>query len=119
MNHQEIMAIVHSDVRYKDWMFFIGTTKTGPLGAPVVWLQVRFETIDVTTGKPYIAHGRKWLMSEHMVKSEVIATALKAVLGAEEHEARELFKYKGKAIFNPHIDVEMLHAACDTVETRE
>lgn len=114
MNHQEILALVNSDVRYKDWMFFIGTTKTGAM-----WLQVRFETIDVTTGKPYIAHGRKWLLNEHMVKSELVATALKAVLAAEEHEARELFKYKGKAIYNPHIDVEMLAAACDTVETRE
>lgn len=53
-----------------------------------------------------------------MVKSEVVATAMKAVLAAEEHEARELFKYRGKAIFNPHIDVDALAGVCEKVETR-
>ena len=91
---------------------------TGAQNGPL-FLQVKFVTVNVVTGLPYTALGRKWLLSEHMVKSEIVATAMKAVLAAEEHEARELFKYKGKAIYNPHIDVEMLAAACDTMETRE
>jgi hypothetical protein len=45
-----------------------------------------------------------------MTRSEVVQTALKAVLSAEEHEARERFLYKGKAVFGPHFDVDVLHS---------
>jgi len=51
---------------------------------------------------------RKWRLSTYMTKSELVQTALKAVLTAEEHEARETFHYKGEAIFGPHFDIEEL-----------
>jgi hypothetical protein len=37
-----------------------------------------------------------------------VRTALKAVLTAEEHEARERFLFRGRAIFGPNIDVDGL-----------
>jgi len=52
--------------------------------------------------------GRKWLLSQHMTDSEIVQTALLAVLVCEEHEARERFRYRGAAIFGPHQDVEDL-----------
>jgi hypothetical protein len=115
MNADEIKAIV-SNIEYKDWTFRI-LQATGAQDGPL-FLQVKFVTVNVVTGLPYTALGRKWLLSEHMVKSELVGTALKAVLAAEEHEARELFKYNAKAIFNPHIDVDALRAACDTIDAR-
>lgn len=48
-------------------------------------------------------------MTIHNTKTEIVMTALKAVLAAEEHEARERFKYRGEAIFSPHVDVDDLY----------
>jgi len=49
--------------------------------------------------------GRKLYISQHMCDSEVIQTALCAVLMFEEHEAREWFTYQGEELYGPHIDV--------------
>lgn len=69
-----------------------------------LWLQPVF--VDSISEEPQ--SGRKWRLSEHMTKSEVVLTAWKAVLTAEEHEARERFRYRGARIFGPHIDVDVL-----------
>jgi hypothetical protein len=49
---------------------------------------------------------RKWYVSPHMTKSEVVQTAFKMVVTAEEHEAREQFQFRGVPIFNPHFNVD-------------
>lgn len=58
------------------------------------------------------------MLSPNMTKSELVQTAMKAVLAAEEHEAREHFRYRGKCIFGPHIDVDGLLAVCDDLDAR-
>lgn len=95
-----------ADVDYKDWGFEV-REKEGCL-----FLQITFLAPDNDNpgSKLEIQRGRKWLLSEHMTKSEFIQTALKAVLTAEEHEIRERFTYKGEAIFGPHFDIEVLRA---------
>ncbi len=61
--------------------------------------------------------GRHWRLSEHMTDGELVQTAFKAIMTALEHEARERFTYKGKAIFGPHLDVDKLvEIAGETVE---
>ncbi len=93
-----------NEINYKDWSFFIGVK------GEVMYLQVQFleaDNYDSNSAKE-IQKGRKWLISQHMTKSELIQTALKAVITAEEHEIRELFTYKGAAIFGPHFDVDEL-----------
>ena len=87
---------VLSEVHYKDWRFYVAQSGGRH------YLQVRFDG----------QHGRKWLLSPHMTRSEVVATALKAVLTAEEHEAREEFTYLGEAVFGPHLDVDALYDVC-------
>src|SRR5687768_12140871 len=62
--------------------------------------------------------GRKWYVSPYATESEVVQTALKAVLTFLEHEAREQFHYKGKAIFGPHLDVEALLQLADQTSHR-
>ena len=62
--------------------------------------------------------GRKWLLSDHMTEGEVVQTCLMAVLAAEEHEAREAFEYKGKAIFGPHLSMDQLLTIADETEFR-
>lgn len=63
-------------------------------------------------GQPYPWRGRKWRLSPHMTKSEVVQTAFAALMAAVEHEAREQFLYMDRAIFHPHYDVDRLHALC-------
>jgi hypothetical protein len=63
--------------------------------------------------------GRKWMISTHMTEGEVVQTALAACLMAEEHEAREAFRYKGRALFGPHIDVNRLMEVADQIVRRE
>lgn len=90
------------DVSYKDWSIEAHVDAGG------IYLQVSFTAPDNVTGQVEDWKGRKWRLSQHMTKSEVIQTALKAVLTAEEHEARERFLYRGRMVFGPHIDVDRL-----------
>lgn len=98
------MANILSEVTYKDWR--IRLKEDGNLRP---YLQVSFLAEDMESGTIEEQRGRKWYLSQFMTKSEVVATALKAVLTAEEHEARESFRYKGRAIFGPHFDVDALY----------
>lgn len=98
----QIQEIINH-LEYKDWKFIIGRK------ADSIYLQVGFQAPD--NERPNILQwqkGRKWLLSTHMTRSEIVQTALKAVLTAEEHEAREQFKYKGATPFAPHFDIEIL-----------
>lgn len=73
-----------------------------------LYLQIAATTPCNVTGEPLHWKGRKWRLSRHMTKSEVVQTAFKAVLTAIEHEAREQFTYRGQSIFDPHYDVDLL-----------
>ena len=98
------IALLLSKLQYKDWQFV--------LGERAEWVQVQFEAPDncAPTSPPTMQHGRKWRLSPHMMRSEIVQTCLAAVLAAEEHEAREQFRYRGRAIFGPHSSVDALWA---------
>lgn len=53
-------------------------------------------------------YGRKWYISRHATRSEIVLTCLKAGLTNSEHEFREQFTYRGQHIFQPHINVDHL-----------
>lgn len=91
MNYEDIL----NDVQYKDWQMVLGYGEKD-------YFQWRFYADGEWQST------RKWLLSEHMTKSEIVSTAFKAALTAEEHECRETFRYKGKKIFGPHFDVDVL-----------
>ena len=73
-----------------------------------MYLQVRVKGKCNVNGSPWEWTGRKWDLSIHMTKSEIVQTAFKAVMTAMEHEVREQFLYKGVSIFDPHYDVDKL-----------
>jgi len=106
MNKKQIEEIV-GQVTYKGWSFYVGD-KNG-----VIYLQAQFDQADSFTGKVERQSGRKWMLSEHMVKSEIVQTAWAAVQFAETHEMRESFKFKGRRIFGPHFDVDALTEIVD------
>lgn len=77
---------------------------------PGVWTLrvVEADGIDNVTGERMEWAGRRWLLSQHMTDGEIAQTILKAILTAVEHEVRELLKFDGLAIFNPHFGFDAL-----------
>lgn len=91
-----------SQVQFNDWEFVLGE-KNG-----VLYLQIQFMARCNATGQTERQHCRKWQLSEHMTRSEIIGTAFLAVEQAVRHEAAEQFRFRGVAIFDFHTDVEAL-----------
>jgi hypothetical protein len=103
---EQIKEIV-DEIQYRpDWEFHVGKYENSTITKGIIerspWLQIRFFADDE------MQHCRKWQLSFHMTPSEIVRTAWKAVLAAEEHEAAERFRYKGVMIYNPHFDVDAL-----------
>lgn len=70
-----------------------------------VVIRVEFITKHCDTGEQVIGRGRVWpLSSLHTTDSEIVQTALLAVLTAEQHEVREHFYFRGQRVFGPHLD---------------
>ncbi len=103
-----------AQVTFHDWTFHVGI-----MGDPLsrmgsgYFLQVHFDAYDPSTKQHAEQHGRKWYVSRFATPSEVIQTALAAVLMAVEHEARESFLVHGLPIYGPHWPVEQLIQMCD------
>lgn len=100
MNLRAIQDVL-AEINYKDWEINAHATDSE------MYLQVHF----MDGGEPQ--SGRKWRLSVWMTRSEIVQTAFKAVLAAEEHEVREKFNYRGRNIFGPHFDVDALVALVD------
>lgn len=109
MNKPYSVQDVLAELEYRDgWSFRVVQEEP----ANTSYLQV----VAIIDGCPQ--YGRKWRLSPHMTKSEVVQTAFKAVLTFEEHEARENFRYRGRAVFGPHIDVDALLLASSIMDVR-
>jgi hypothetical protein len=92
-----------AQIDFNDWHFHVGTYEDGQ-----PYLQVLFYDKDRITGALELQRCRKWVLSFHMVNSEVVRTAFQAVKAAMMHELEEAFRYKGRRIFNPHMDLDKL-----------
>ena len=107
MNLETINRVMR-DIEFGDWRFFVRTLPEG-------WLfYLRFVAADLTRQST-----RKWYISPYATESELVQTVFKAVLTACEHEVRESFFYRGKAIFGPHFDVNALVDSMPPLELRD
>lgn len=113
MSWRTLVGIVLHDVSYKDWNLHLGED------GERVYLQWKFRAACAKSGEVCEQSGRKWHLSPHMTDSELVNTAFKAAMTAEEHECRENFRWRGKRIFNPHIDVTALWRVCDREDVRD
>ena len=77
------------------------------------------EARDVQTGEVAAWRGGKWLISQHMTRNEIVRTAHKAVVSAMMHELDEQFRYRGRAIFNPHLDPDRMAKFAGKLENFE
>ena len=73
-----------------------------------IFLQAMYKANCTKTGKLEEWKGRKFYLSDHMTKDEVIKTAYVAFEACIKHEIMEGFKVDGKVLFNPHINFEEL-----------
>lgn len=60
------------------------------------------------TGEPSPWKGRKHYLSEWMCKQEIVGAIFDALKTAEMHEVHEWFRYRGRSIYNPHLDPDAL-----------
>lgn len=115
MNTDQAKAIL-TDVQFPGFNFELHGDFTG-----MTYLVAIFAAPDADGQKGWLPQtSRKWLLSKHMVKSELVQTAFLCVLTCLEHEAREQFKFKGARVFGPHFDVDRLVQLCnqDATEVR-
>lgn len=108
---------ITGSIRYKNWGLVVGNES----GSGRVYLQWKFMAPDYVNnpnGPHILWPTRKYHLSEHMTDGEIVQTAFFAAVQAEEHEAREAFSYKGKHLFNPHIDLDALMAVADKIKGR-
>lgn len=112
MTYSELRELVDR-ISFKDWRFLLHVKGDGFL------LQLAFDAPDSVSGKVEEQRCRKWYISSHACRAEVIRTAWKAVEAAVNHEAAELFKYKGATIFSPHIDPDALLTPAEILNNRK
>lgn len=97
---QDIYEIVDK-IEFKPWKLIVFLDDERPC------LQVVGNSLCAITNLPIEWKGRKWFLSFHMTTTEIVQTAFFAVKTAMEHEVRETFKYKGQAVYGPHIDIDL------------
>lgn len=83
-----------------------------------LYMQAQCWRPDSETGEMGWGHGGKAYLTEHMTDSELLRLAFSLFDRYDHHEAREFFKYRGRAIFGPHIDALALWEVADRLDFR-
>jgi hypothetical protein len=107
----EIHQIVNSVTYKPGWYFRSGMAGSYPDNYP--WIQVGVTeeaeiSYDMIEKKKVPWKGAKHPLSWHMCRQEIVGTIHHAIQRAEEHEMNEWFRYKGRSIYNPHLDPDVL-----------
>jgi hypothetical protein len=94
------------EISYKEGWSILTTNRATPDSLQeFILIYWKFDAPDVKTGLIETWTSRKYYISPYMSDSEIIQTAFLAAKVAEEHEILEAFKYKGKTLFSPHMDL--------------
>lgn len=102
MTFKEISDIL-AKVKYKDWQ--LHAIKKADEVILCQWVFMATDNDNPADTTLYEQKCRKWFISIHSTKSEVIRTAYLAAIQAEMHEANESFTYDGVRLFDPHTDL--------------
>jgi hypothetical protein len=90
---------------FPDYAFSVRPIDGGALIRGTYW-----EPDAVEKKLPTAQQTREWFIQLTASKSEVVRTCFKLVMASYEHRVREWFTYRGKAIHQPHYDVDQLAA---------
>lgn len=112
-----IFMHVLEEVSYKDgYGLRLRKDMTDPQGR--WYFQVECERKDSVTGELGLGTGGKAYLSPHMNKSELVRLVFGLFRAYEEHECREFFNWRNRAVFGPHIDIESLWVAAEDLDYR-
>lgn len=82
-----------------------------------VWfVQARLWRADSVTGIEDWGEGSKILLEHEMTEGAVVKRCFVAMRDFAEHEVREGFRWKGRSVLSPHIDIHALYDAALTIE---
>lgn len=102
-----------NEVSYPGYEFRVLESRTG-----AIYLQAAYMEADTVTGQIEEQLTRRWLLSPHMLKGEVVSTAFLCVMTSMEHRVREWFLYQNKPVFHPHYNIDALATICEAREVR-
>lgn len=108
------MELIVEDCKFVGKEFEVNASPT----TQAIYLRAVYLEKCTVTGKLEKQYTRRWLLSPEMTKSEIVATAFKCIHTSAEHQAREHFTYKKRAIYHPHHDVDRLLEICEERDTR-
>lgn len=101
--HLEYVARVLRDVEFRDWTFSVNCSLDR------VYLYAAWcAPCNFKGGNDEAQMTRRWLIRPEASRSEIVQTAFACVLTAMEHEIREQFLYRDRAVFGPHHGVDEL-----------
>lgn len=80
------------------------------------FVQIKCYRKDVITGEWDYGYGGKGYVDERMSDGQIVQMILGLFIGYWTHEAREGFKWRGRRIFGPHIDINALWEASRHVD---
>ena len=92
------LLTIIEEIKYKDWKFNVDER------ADCFTLKITFMAPDLHSGKEELQHCRKWFISKHACRAEIVRTAYKAVVAAETHEVDENFQFRDVRVYSPHTD---------------
>lgn len=82
-----------------------------------VWfVQARLWRPDAATGVEDWGEGSKIIIENTMTEGQVVKRCFVAMRDFAEHEVREGFRWKGRKVLSPHIDINALYDAAVTLE---
>jgi hypothetical protein len=111
------VKILVDEIDYKQgYRLLCERDKKDPAGR--LYLQVECDRPDVYTGLAGVGHGGKAYLSEHMTDGEIVRRAFSLFMAYEEHECREWFQWRSRAVFGPHISTEALWSVADQMDYR-
>jgi hypothetical protein len=107
----DIFAIVAAITYKPGWVIQLGCDTDARPYLQVVVDETAQAAIDSTAPDRRVPwRSAKRYLSLHMCRQEIVGAAFGAIRDAEEHEMREWFRYRGAAIFNSHLDPDLLWA---------
>lgn len=104
----DVFKRIIDTITYKPGWYFRTGIEEGRMWVQVGVTEEAEISFDPIAGKKVPWRGAKLFLSEHMCRNEVVSTVFHAIERAELHEVREWFRYKGRSIFNPHLDPDAL-----------
>lgn len=103
----EVVQIITS-ITYKPGWYLRNGIDNGRMWVQIGVTEEAEISFDPIEGKKVPWRGAKHYLSPHMCRQEIVGTILHAIERAEMHEVHEWFRYKGRSIYNPHIDPDVL-----------